>query len=86
MKMIKLHDGGEVSERELDAMCFPRDMLPFTPEERAEQKRIQNGVQNGTVTLREAAEFICEVVMPYRFAIIEEARAIDRAQMAQQCR
>jgi len=77
MKMIKLHDGSEVSERELDAMCFPRDMLPFTPEERAEHKRIQNGMQNGTVTMREAAKFILEVVMPYRFAIIEEARAID---------
>ena len=85
-KMIQCAGGYELSERELAATCIPFEMLPLTPEERAEHTRLQNGLQDQTVTGLEAAEFILEVILPYRFAFLEEARAIDRAEMAQQCR
>ncbi len=68
MKMIKLHCGEEVSERELAAMCIPLDMLPLTPEEREEHKRLQRRIQNSLtdpienrVALKEDAEFILAV-------------------------
>jgi len=93
IKMLKCFDGSELSEREMAAVCIPQDMLPLTPEEREEYKRLQEWIQTSranpadhSAALQEAASFILAVIVPYRLAMEKEARLIDEAELAQQAR